>query len=520
MLIQVAASLLLLLTALLIKLAGQRASIVNVIAIGVGLVSVGLTAFEIAKGERGPTTAHFDNVSVAAALVATVTCLVVAFLHFNSRHDKTGPSSVQLSATFWSAGLLSLIGVGLHPALTWATFQLSVAALLFYGRDRSQTFAKYWKQHSTLLVGSALLGIGTILHLSHRPDATWSSTGMVLIICGLGGALRWFPFPRVIARQESQEPILDVIALRFLPSMTAAVFLWRLAEQVPFIRQQAFILVIASLFTLTICTTRIYREEVFSRRMTFLSFSTLSALIVALCIQNWQWGHFDDRNWSISSNLPTGQSLFVLILLSESTTLLLFVCSHRLFLSSGNGNDVIAPLTGAVYQRPIASIPLVAALANLSGLPPFPGFWWRLGLIVACLLPHHQSGLTKMIEGDNGFTLLAVVLLTILILQSLGNLKLIQHVLLEQPFRVREMPFKLVTSIATVLMLVCLLALSFCPVSVSRYLMDPNADLQTSLSQRSESRDARQHDFTSAINMNSDVSRSSGPVQSLSNMDF
>lgn len=485
MLIQIASSLLLLLAALLIKLAGQREPLVKAIVLGVGLIAVGMTALEITARDPSPVSADFDNVSISAAIVATATCLVVALLHAGSGLG----NSVQLSATYWSAGLLSLIGIGIHPFLTWATFQFSVAAMLFYGRDHSQTFADHWKQHSILIVGSALLGIGTILHLSNRPEATWSSTGIVLMICGLGGTLRWFPFPRVISKLESQEPVLDVIAFRFLPAMTAAVFLWRLAEQVPFIRQQAFILVIASLFTLTICTTRIFKEDIFSRRVTLLSLSTLSALIVALCIQNWQWEHIDDRNWSISSNLPTGQSLFVLILLSESTTLLLLVCSHRLFLSSGNGNDVIAPLTGAVYQRPIASIPLVVALANLSGLPPFPGFWWRLGLIVACLLPHHQSGLTKMIEGDNGFTLLAVVLLCILILQSLGNLKLIQHVLLEHPFRIREMRFNLVTSIATVLTLAWLIGLSFCPVSISRYLMDPNAELNTSLSQLASPRD-------------------------------
>ncbi|HWL08721.1 MAG TPA: hypothetical protein VNQ76_09960 [Planctomicrobium sp.] len=437
MLLPVLLCFLLLLLACLTQVGGIRASRFARILVGTGsAVALGLwlllllTPSESVQAKSlltGVSTWFRDDaVSRASLLVGVLCCLLVSLL---DRHPAT------LSATCWSAGLLGLASIGNHPILLWGAMQFSVLALMFYGR--TDNTVSLWKRHSSLVVGSALFASGLLLTSFTPLGSNGPLMGSVFLICGIGGMVRWFPFPRVVGVESSFDPVLATVGHRLLPTLTAGVVLWRLSEFFPFSDQQAFLLVMAGLFSLAFGSVRLMRENLLSRRLALNALATLSFLTVPIFLQNWERGH-PLRDWAQSSNLPTGQTLFVSILVCETIALLLLLSGQRLLQPDGENADITETLGGVARRQPVKSIPLLVALFSFSGMPPFPGFWWRFGLILTCLLPHRQSTLTLVNERDNSVTFLAVALLVLMIFNALGNLQLLKRVLFETPFRVRD----------------------------------------------------------------------------------
>jgi len=369
-----------------------------------------------------------DAISRATCLLASLSCLVVSLL---DRRTST------LSTVCWSAGLSAIAASSTHPLLLWGAMQFSLLALMFYGRNSDTPAVPLWKRHPSLLVGSLFFGIGMLLMTGAESVSIWGLIGMVFLIVGLGGMLKWFPFPRVQSSPVDSDPIATVIGHRFLPMLTAATLCWRLAERQPFSEQQMFLLIVAGMFSLAMISVRQRYEESFSRQFSLTACSLMSLLLFPLFLQNWEWKHPGQTGTPISG-LPTGESLFLAILLCEGTAILLWFAGQRQLLGTGPESDVLESLSGVVRRRPVSSLPFFVALCSLSAMPPWPGFWWRLGLLAACLLPHRQSDLTHVNERDISTVFLAALLLILLILNSLGHLRLFQRVLFDPTFRVRD----------------------------------------------------------------------------------
>jgi NADH:ubiquinone oxidoreductase subunit 2 (subunit N) len=252
---------------------------------------------------------------------------------------------------------------------------------------------------------------------------------------------------------------------RLLPLLTAGMSLFRDAQVRPLADQQQFLLVVCAAFPLAICSIRLLFEERLSRRLVLSSLATFSVLAVAIALMSWQAAH-PSRDWSITSNFPGGQQLFLSILACETLALLTVACSFLVIANESEGEQFAQTLTGACWRRPGASIPLLIGLCSLAGIPPFPGFWWRFGLVAGLMLPRRQSLLTRVVEAHGGFTVLVCLLVVLLIINGLGHLRLMQRMLLEEPFRVpsRTAPVRLkfASFIATAL----LIAVGIIPLSL------------------------------------------------------
>jgi NADH:ubiquinone oxidoreductase subunit 2 (subunit N) len=276
--------------------------------------------------------------------------------------------------------------------------------------------------------------------------------------------LGWFPFPRA-ATIGADISLTGILGRRTLPCLTAGVVLLRTVEARPWEHSQASLLSVAALFSLTFSSARLLQENRLARRLALSSLSTLSFLALAVCLRNWQLA-FPERNWSAGANLPGGESLFVSILLCELAGLLTALAGIRLLTPSAE-SDFAETLAGAATQRPGAAALCGLGLLSLAGMPPLPGFWWRLGLLLALGLPHRQSTLTGLIETDNLMTCLTICLGVLLVVSALGRLRLLRQLAFEDPFRLRCEHAGLSLRIAAGLAVLLLLAAGLVPLSLN-----------------------------------------------------
>lgn len=395
-----------------------------------------------------------DGIFQAAAVAALLTALIAALME---------GSPVLVSASLWSGGMLVLCSLSLHPILLWAAVQFSVVPLLFYDRDTAERSWQTVLRHPDLLGGSGLFGAGTLLVFT--ATSALRTIGIILLLGGLGGMLGWFPFPRVVSRSRSAAFPVMVLGSRFLPLLTAGVFLERLIELRPLTDSQIFLIVVVAMFSLLICSTRLHLETRLSRRLSLAALSTLCFLVVAVCLLNWERTH-PARAWSASSNLPGGRSLFISILGCEAAGILALAAGYWVLLPQGEETDFVEPLAGSVWRRPWLSLPILTGALSLAGIPPFPGCWWRFSLLAALILPHRQSILTRLSERDYGFVLLALTVLLAWIINGLGHLRLIQQLVFEEPIRLRGGGLSPGRRIAAAAALIALLAVACMPLSL------------------------------------------------------
>lgn len=412
------------------------------------------------SGSGGGPNWSDDSVARGVLLVSCGVPLVVGLLE---------SSPALLATTFWSAGLLALGSLSLFPAIQWCCLQFSILPLLFYGRTSNAGRTDLVARHPTLMLGSSLFSVGFLLMSVFNVTSPAATIGLVLLLCGIGGILGWFPFPRVAGDVLEDEFVGAVFGKRFLPLLTAAVFMFRMVERQPLQAAQANLLILAAFFSLFLCGVRLLSEDRLMRRLLLGSLSTLSFLLIAVCLQNWEFAH-PDRDWQLTSNFPTGRMLFISILMSETSGLLALTCGFRLFQPAEQGLHFSQTLAGSARCRPWAAATSLAGLLTLAGAPPFPGFWWRFGLVGALLLPHRQSNVTQLTEADHMFALLALLVVGLLAVNSIGHLRLMQQMLFDEPFRVRGHRSSRAVQLATGMALAWLMGIMLVPLSLANRL--------------------------------------------------
>ncbi|WP_437229638.1 hypothetical protein SH661x_001547 [Planctomicrobium sp. SH661] len=457
-----------LLAALCIRWLGPERSRASLaVALLAPLAGFALLAFQIFD-QQSPIGLLWrdDSLSRLTTLIACSVCLIVGLI-------ETSP--ILLTATLWSAGMLVLASVGSLSAVQWGALQFSVLPLMFYHREKSAVWKVVLTRHATLLLGSLLFGAGYLLVSSFDPAAPPATIGMVLLLSGLGGMLGWFPFPRAASGSSIDDSPGAVFGKRSLPLLTAAVLLYRLIERQPLAMSQSTLLALAALFSLVLCGARLLQEERLSRRLVLTSISTFGFLLIAIFLQNWEYA-YPDRDWELRSNLPGGRALFLSIMACETAGLLAAACGFRLMNAEQTQGDFAQTLGGAAGRRPLAGAASMGGLMSLAGLPPFPGFWWRFGLMAALLLPHRQSNVTKVVEADPAFSLLAVLVVVAIAINTLGHLRLLQQMLFEEPFRLRAPHPGKSGRLAAGLALILLLATSMAPLSLARILDEGGSD--------------------------------------------
>jgi len=431
----------------------------------VGLPCLGLVWLAVRFTSPGVSTPGElwidDAISRTVGVISCVSLLLLGLIE----------SSPALSAAlFWSAGLVCLSATAQLPAIQWAAVLGCTLPILFYGRTKTGQIPGILSRHPTLMLGCGLFTLGFWLLVFVDRIHPAATIAMILLICGLGGLLGWFPFPRAGSLAGDESSPAAILSRRLFPSLTAGIVLLRMAEQNPWEGPQMVLLALAAGFSLTLCGARLLKEERLSSRLVLSSLSLFGFLLFAVCLRNWE-AQNASRDWVATSNLPGGAALFSSIAACEIIGLLAFVCGLQLLHSSQESHDFSQTLSGAASRRPLSGVAITGSLFSLAGLPPFPGFWWRLGLVSACLLPHRQSNVTQVMEADQTFAIIALLLAGLLILNSIGHLQLLQRLLFEEAFRLRSGQTANSTRCVVVLGVFLLVGIACVPLSIGPILV-------------------------------------------------
>ena len=362
-----------------------------------------------------------------------------------------------LARLSWNSGLL-VLAAGDHPWLWWLAVSLTMVSKLAFaeGGNRSQWSPLYW-------VSSLLWTVGFLVWAIPLGFEVATHFAAVLVLAGLGGQLGWFPFPRV--QQFDGKGNSEIAGETLLPCLTAGVVLRQLLLSHPLDESALMTLATMTMFALGAASLRMLREEHLSRRLALVSLTTLSVLCLAALLAGWEAGS-PRADWAVTSNLLTGEELFLSILLCETAAWLL-VAGGTAWLSSGtDGVDFEETLAGAAVRRPIASLPLMAGTLSLAGVPPFPGFFWRCGLLASLVLPYRVSQWTSLTEPHRGFWVVAVAAAVCFVLIALAHLKLFARLTFEEPFRHRGVQRRWNTGMAVLAALVLFAGVAVRPLSV------------------------------------------------------
>ncbi|WP_437184931.1 hypothetical protein SH668x_002019 [Planctomicrobium sp. SH668] len=378
-------------------------------------------------------------------------------------------SHALLATSYWSAGMLALAATTQLPLIQWAALQLSIIPLFFYGRQQREGLRGLIKRNAAPVFGSILFALG--FYLATRGDSENPQTiiGIIFLMAGSGAMLGWFPFPRVIDAASGDAAMGTLFGKRILPLITTAVLLFRMVERQPLTTYQSSQLALCAFFCLIICGTRLLGEQRISRRLSLTGMSMFAFLLISICIANWQAAH-SKLNWVETSPIPGGDSLFLSILFCEVVALLVFASGIKLLKNDSDAGDFVETVSGSFSRRPVSSLATFFGLTSLAGIPPFPGFWWRLALIAALGMPHRQSNITQMAEADFGYSMLTLIVIFAIILNSIAHLGLIQRMITEEAFRGRESLLKLNLKLAAGLSVLALTLIALTPISIGQVL--------------------------------------------------
>ncbi len=95
--------------------------------------------------------------------------------------------------------------------------------------------------------------------------------------------------------------------------------------------------------------------------------------------------------------------------------------------------EFVEGLAGLKRSEPVATGCAVLFLLSLSGVPPLPGFWSHLFVLLSCLNVYAKSSITKVVVPHLGFVVLALLAVLNLVLTATVALRLIKAMVLDDP---------------------------------------------------------------------------------------
>lgn len=324
---------------------------------------------------------------------------------------------------------------------------------------RIQHGSKLVSRNDALPISALSLTTGLLIFGLTGPDNPAQQLASILVVCGMGGLLEWFPFPRVSTFHQN---IVETIPGRLVPSIAAAVVFWKLISLTGMSEPSLAWFAIAALFTLLFSALKIMGETSLSRKASLIPITILSHSLIAALLMGWVQLH-PRRTWTATSNFPSASSFFITILVCETIACIAFVAGCRLLAPQADYEVSDDLLSGLIKQKPWAGTIVLASLVSLAGLAPMAGFWWRFLVTSALLLPHRQSTLNGLTEAHAGLTTFAIALVLIWLLLAAGYISQIGRILLEIPFRIRDLNAPIPIQMAASILLICLLALSIMP---------------------------------------------------------
>lgn len=401
-----------------------------------------------------------SELSTVAASILAIVLFVMAFdwsLRWNA--PARGASS-----TLWLGAASCAI------AVTATSNFLLLIAVAFLGLQvlamRIEQGNELIVRHDALPISLISLTLGLSILGMAGSDGSAQQLASILVVCGIGGLLDWFPFPRVHPHSQN---LVDVIPCRLLPVIAASSFFWKLVSLNQMSESNLAWLAIAGLFSLLFSALKMMGETSLSRRISIAPLTILSHSLIASLLLGWIQLN-PQRNWIATSNFPSVATLFVVILTCETLGCLGLITGCCLIAPHANHDLSDDLLSGVIRQKPWVGTVMLTSLLSLAGLAPAAGFWWRFLVTSALLLPHRQSTLNGLTEAHAGLTTFAIALVSIWLLLAVSHIILIGRVLLEIPFRVRDVSAPVSIHIAASILMLCLLALSVMPLRIAEQL--------------------------------------------------
>lgn len=412
-------------------------------------------------GDLNSLVVH-DGLSVAVEFGAIVIGLLLVVTAMSSQSEEETAAEFFALLLLMVAGLM-LVGSANELVLLFLSLELisvPTYVLLYAGRrdyGSQEATTKYFLlsilSAAILLYGFSFLygltgatnlaAIRQVLTATHASGAAGSvpagpsvlgMVALVLVFAGLGFKMAAVPFHFYAPDVYQGTTAFNAGLLSVLPKVAGLVALIRITLEslVGFEAAGESVALILALITMTSGNCLALLQNNVRRMMAYSGIAHAGYLLIGVAIGFWDVWH-PQASLDSGSGLPGGIRASLLYLGAYSlATLGLFAVLHYLP-RKGRQIEHVDDLTGLVRSQPFMAVCAAVFLFSLSGIPPLPGFWGKLGLFTGALAARDEAGYIQ-----SGFLLLAVVGVINAAIGAVYYLRLVAVMFLQDPLSTPE----------------------------------------------------------------------------------
>ncbi|MCA8990950.1 MAG: hypothetical protein KDA88_03180 [Planctomycetaceae bacterium] len=217
---------------------------------------------------------------------------------------------------------------------------------------------------------------------------TGQTLGLVLFLPSLGWLTRWFPVPRFVGG-DSNQPLISQVGTALLPRLIIPLALVHLVRLIEPGAVPLPLLMPAAIIPLTLAAVRIRKSASTRDILDMATLIPVAAGIGAIRLIVWDANHqHPDYTLASATPLLTGEQLLPAVLVMFSAAWLVSAVG----LSEATEQNEPSATWLQSGRRLFASL----GLLSVAGIPPLPGYWWRLTLLTGLTIPHARSSLTSL----------------------------------------------------------------------------------------------------------------------------
>ncbi|MCA9029191.1 MAG: hypothetical protein KDA66_00205 [Planctomycetaceae bacterium] len=342
----------------------------------VSIWGLGRTGYDLVSSD--PFTTSLQSAALFIALAA-VGC-VWLFGKADSRANSTSFMACGLLLWFAVATSLERLAVGF----------VGLALLQMFGSSNVRPTVADWLSLVLGCLGLAMFRQQVVL----VGPLTEQSLGLVLFLPSLGWLIRWFPVPRFVGG-DSNQPLISQVGTALLPRLIIPLALVHLVRLIEPGAVPLPLLMPAAIIPLTLAAVRIRKSASTRDILDMATLIPVAAGIGAIRLIVWDANHqHPDYTLASATPLLTGEQLLPAVLVMFSAAWMVSAVG----LSDATEQNEPSPTWLQSGRRLLACL----GLLSLAGIPPLPGYWWRLTLLTGLTIPHSRSNLTRLYDVQPG----------------------------------------------------------------------------------------------------------------------
>lgn len=217
----------------------------------------------------------------------------------------------------------------------------------------------------------------------------------VCLLTGLGWLTHWFPIPR-LPREYRNFSFRELFLGYLVPMLLTAVVFDRLAPRFVGHGEIQAVFMPVAVLPLILAAVRMHFARTIREMLAYSAVIPVCAGMATLSLSLWDLDHATP-NLTLESAAPllSGREILQWSIITFTGSWLVTAAGAKL----QEGERVT---TGRILVG--------LGVLSLIGIPPFPGYWWRLALLSALTIPHSRSRLTWLYEVVPGNFLFAGLL--------------------------------------------------------------------------------------------------------------